>query len=74
MKRTPGRPKKATKLDDYLEIRVTSAEKQTFKDAADFAGIPVSIWVRERLRRVAMRELADAARSIAFLHSTPMDT
>jgi hypothetical protein len=67
MKRNPGRPKKQKKLDEYLEIRVTSAEKQAFRDAADFAGIPVSIWVRERLRRAAIIELEEAARPIAFL-------
>jgi uncharacterized protein (DUF1778 family) len=69
MKRNPGRPKKAKKLNEYLEIRVESAEKQAFKDAADLAGIPVSIWVRERLRRAAIRELEEAARPIAFLQS-----
>ena len=69
MKRDPGRPKKTKKLDEYLEIRVESAEKQAFKDAADLAGIPVSTWVRERLRRAAVRELEEAARPIAFLQS-----
>jgi hypothetical protein len=67
MKRNPGRPKKAKKLSEYLEVRVEAAEKQTFKDAADLAGIPVSTWVRERLRRAAIRELEEAARPIAFL-------
>jgi predicted HicB family RNase H-like nuclease len=67
MKRNPGRPKKAKKLSEYLEVRVEAAEKQTFKDAADLAGIPVSTWVRERLRRAAIRELEEASRPIAFL-------
>jgi hypothetical protein len=67
MQRNPGRPKKDKKLNDYLEIRVESAEKEAFKDAADLAGIPVSIWVRERLRRAAIRELEEASRPIAFL-------
>jgi hypothetical protein len=62
-----GRPKKANKLSEYLETRVEAAEKQAFKDAADLAGIPLSAWVRERLRRAAIRELEDAARPIAFL-------
>ena len=66
MKKNPGRPKKAKTLNEYLEIRVQAAEKQAFKDAADLAGIPVSIWVRERLRRAAIRELEEAARPIAF--------
>lgn len=69
MNRNPGRPKKLKKLDDNLEIRVESTEKQAFKDAAALAGIPVSTWVRERLRRAAVRELEEAARPIAFLTS-----
>ena len=52
---------------DYLEIRLGSAEKQAFKDAAELAGLGVSAWVRERLRRIAAKELQDAGRPVAFL-------
>ena len=52
---------------DYLEIRLGPAEKQAFKDAADLAGLGVSAWVRERLRRIAAKELQDADRPVAFL-------
>lgn len=69
MQNSPGRPKKASRLDKNLEIRVESAEKQTFKDAAVLAGIPLSTWIRERLRRVAIRELEAAGHSISFLES-----
>lgn len=62
-----GRPQKTNKHSENLKIRVESAEKQAFKDAADLAGIPLSVWVRERLRRVAVRELEAGARPIAFL-------
>jgi hypothetical protein len=62
-----GRPLKAHKLDRELKIRMDAAEKQAFSDAADLAGIPVSTWMRERLRRAAVRELEEAARPIAFL-------
>ena len=62
-----GRPLKANKLSESLEIRVEIVEKQGFKDAADLAGIPLSAWVRERLRRAAVRELEEAALPIAFL-------
>lgn len=62
-----GRPRKANRLSEYLETRVDAAEKQAFKDAAELAGIPLSAWVRERLRRAAVRELEEAALPIAFL-------
>jgi hypothetical protein len=48
-------------------VRVDTAEKQAFRDAADIAGIPLSVWIRERLRRIAVRELQDASAPIAFL-------
>lgn len=64
-----GRPPKAVKRDEYLEIRLETTEKQAFRDAAELAGIPLSAWVRERLRREAIRELEDASLPIAFLKS-----
>ena len=67
MKRSPGRPPKAKKKSEYLDIRIGADEKQTFKDAAALAGIPVSTWVRERLRRSAIKELEEAGQPIAFL-------
>lgn len=69
MKNKGGRPLKAHKLDQELKIRMDAAEKEAFRDAADLAGIPVSTWMRERLRRAAVRELEEAARPIAFLPS-----
>ena len=66
-----GRPKKSSHQlqTAYLDTRLTEAEKQTFKDAADVAGLPLSTWVRERLRRAAVRELEEASRPIAFLNT-----
>jgi hypothetical protein len=61
-----GRPKKDNPLDEYIELRVTTAEKQAFRDAAEYAGIPLATWMRERLRRVASRELNNAKLPIAF--------
>jgi hypothetical protein len=52
---------------EYMEIRLGSDEKQAFKDAADLAGLGVSAWVRERLRRIAAKELQEASRPVAFL-------
>ena len=48
-------------------VRVETKEKEAFKDAADLAGMPLSAWVRERLRQIALRELQSASRPIAFL-------
>jgi len=50
-----------------MEIRVSPEEKAAFQAAAQLAGIPLSAWVRERLRRAAVRELEDAGQEIAFL-------
>ena len=52
---------------DSLLLRLERGEKLAFKAAADLAGIPVSSWMRERLRRVARQELEEARRPIAFL-------
>ena len=52
---------------EYLEVRVQAAEKQAFKDAADLAGLPLSTWIRERLRVAAGQELAESGKPVAFL-------
>jgi uncharacterized protein (DUF1778 family) len=52
---------------ESMEIRVQADEKAAFKQAAEIAGIPLSAWVRERLRRAAVKELEDASMPIAFL-------
>jgi predicted DNA binding CopG/RHH family protein len=49
-----------------LLVRLSEAEKRAFKESADIAGITVSAWIRERLRRVARRELEEANRPIPF--------
>lgn len=64
-----GRPKKspdAVKVD-YIEIRCEESEKVAFRAAAEAAGLPLSGWVRERLRRVARKELESMALPVAFL-------
>ena len=55
------------KKADLLKVRVSQTEKEAFQDAADIAGITVSAWARERLRRAAVRDLQDASRPIPFL-------
>ena len=52
---------------EYLEVRLEVTEKAAFKEAADVAGLPLSSWVRERLRVAARQELLAAGRTIAFL-------
>lgn len=50
-----------------LEIRLEPKEKEGFEKAAAIAGLPLSSWVRERLRRAARQELEDAGEGIPFL-------
>lgn len=66
-----GRPPKssASTKSESLLLRMEPGEKRGFQDAAQLAGVPLTVWMRERLRRVATRELEEAARPIAFLNS-----
>lgn len=70
-----GRPKKASrdKKQEYLDVRLDIAEKQAFHDAAAACGLALSAWVRERLRRAAIRELEQLGRPIPFLDSLTLD-
>jgi uncharacterized protein (DUF1778 family) len=52
---------------ETILVRVRPEEKQAFQEAADIAGIPMSAWVRERLRWASVRELEDAGKVAAFL-------
>jgi hypothetical protein len=63
--RPPVAPEKAKSI--HLDMRMEVAEKQAFKDAADLAGLGLSAWIRERLRRVAREELEGAGLPVAFL-------
>lgn len=53
--------------EQVLQIRLTTAEKQGFLAAANLAGIPLSSWVRERLRLAAIRDLESAGQKIPFV-------
>jgi hypothetical protein len=55
--------------DDRLELRLEEVEKQAFREAADLAGVPLSAWIRERLRRAAREELEGFGRKVPFLVS-----
>jgi hypothetical protein len=55
--------------NDAVLIRLSEAEKKSFRDASKLAGIGLSAWARERLRLAAIRELEAAGRPILFLLS-----
>lgn len=54
------------KSESFL-IRLKPEEKEAFKQSAKLSGLTLSSWVRERLRRAAVKELEEAAVPIAFL-------
>jgi hypothetical protein len=64
-----GRPRKGSGEAKSMSVllRLDPGEKQGFTDAADYAGVPLSVWIRERLRQVAKKELESAGRDVAFL-------
>lgn len=52
---------------DRIELRVQAEEKAGFEEAAQMAGLPLSAWARERLRRAAVKELEEASRPVPFI-------
>lgn len=59
---------KGRRMKDYnLQVRLTLAEKETLAMAAQAAGLSVSAWVRERIRKAARTELQDAGIRVPFL-------
>ena len=54
---------------ELVKLRVTELEKRGFEDAAAFAGLNLSAWARERLRRSARLELDDAGLPVPFLQN-----
>lgn len=63
-----GNTKTKTELRDVrVIVRMLGSEREAFQDAADLAGIPLSAWVRNRLRQAAIKELEAQALPIAFL-------
>lgn len=57
---------------ETLKLRVSPEEKKGFQDAARLAGIPVSSWIRERLRLAAIRELEGAGYPVPFIQRVPL--
>lgn len=52
---------------ESMEIRLQDDEKRAFQGAAKLAGIPLSAWVRERLRTACIRELEGAGLKVPFI-------
>lgn len=50
-----------------IQIRLQPSEKEAFEKAAELAGIALSAWVRERLRRAARQDLTGAGVQVPFL-------
>jgi hypothetical protein len=63
--RPPVDPKNAKAI--HLDIRLGVDEKQAFKQAANLAGLALSAWIRERLRRAARNELKESGKPVPFL-------
>jgi hypothetical protein len=74
-KRKQGRPRKAPEKvkGELLQIRMTTAEKQAFANAAELAGHDLSVWVRDQLRRAARQVFAEFGRSDPFLSGKSPD-
>jgi len=53
--------------DRILQIRISEEEKKGFETAAAIAGIPLSSWVRERLRLACIRDLEATGQKAPFL-------
>lgn len=51
---------------ETMRIRVRDDEKAAFERAAEISGLPLSGWVRERLRRASRIELEDANEQVPF--------
>ena len=52
---------------ERMELRLEASEKAAFREAADASGLPLSAWIRERLRRAAISDLQELGRVPKFL-------
>ena len=64
-----GRPKKSSEdtLSESVLLPMQPREKEAFTNASDLAGVPLSAWMRERLRLAAREELDRVGQKAAFI-------
>ncbi len=64
-----GRPRKPPdKLKgELLQVRLETAEKQRFAEAAGLVGQELSVWVRDQLRRATRQTFAEFGRNDPFI-------
>ena len=55
-----------------IQVRLTDSEKVGFLEAANISGLPLSSWVRSRLRLAAIRELEGAGKRVPFIAPIPL--
>jgi hypothetical protein len=69
IKKRAGRPPKGSgeAKSEAILLRLEPGEKEGFSAAAKLSGIPLSAWMRERLRREARKELEEARLPIPFI-------
>jgi hypothetical protein len=66
-KRGAPRKKAAISKNELVQIRLNSAEKAAFEQAAILDGKKLSEWIRDRLRRNSREELERLGRDVPFL-------
>lgn len=54
--------------DNQVLIKLSEAEKEAFKRAAEVSGVGFSAWARQRLRAAAVKELQEIGEKAAFLN------
>lgn len=52
---------------ESILLKLEPEEKEAFRQVAELAGVPLTVWIRERLRRSARIELQDAGKQVPFL-------
>ncbi len=63
---------KSDNKDTQILIKLSEAERDGFKRAAEIAGIGLSAWARQRLRSAAIKEMQDVGEQIPFLNKVPL--
>ena len=58
------------KKDNQVLMKLSEAEKEAFKKAAELSGEGLSAWARKHLRSAAEKELQERGEKVAFLINT----